>query len=144
MRRVFDYPPVWLALFAVGGWLAGRIWPFTLLRGPGLGLVAMGAVLMAVAAWTMMRAGATVNPTREPTALVSHGVFARSRNPIYLADAVILLGLCLMWQPLAAMVLVPLFVRVIDRRFIAREEAWLRARDAAAFQEWAARTRRWI
>lgn len=28
-----------------------------------------------------------------------------------------------------------LFVRVMDRRFIAREEAWLRARDAAAFQE---------
>ena len=48
---------------------------------------------------------ATLHPGRPPTALVTHGVYARSRNPIYLADAIILAGLCLIWQPLAALVL---------------------------------------
>lgn len=139
-----DYPPVWLALCAAGAWLAGRVWRVPSLSAPGWGLVAMGLALMGIAAWTMWRAGATVDPTRPPTALVTHGVFARSRNPIYLADAVILLGLCLIWQPLAAIILVPLFTRVISRRFIPQEEAWLRARDAAAFDAWAARTPRWL
>ena len=45
---------------------------------------------------------------------------------------------------LAALVLVPGFVLAITRRFISREEAWLRARDPAGFARWAARTRRWL
>lgn len=125
------------------GW-PGDFGPFGALWGVGLALVALGAALMAVAATTMRRAGATVNPTKPPTALVTHGVFSRSRNPIYLADAVILLGLCLIWQPLAALALVPLFVRTITRRFILREESWLSARAPAEFAAWAARTPRWL
>ena len=66
--------------------------------------VALGAALMIAAAWTMTRRGATLHPGRPPTALVTHGVYARSRNPIYLADAIILAGLCLIRQPLGALV----------------------------------------
>ena len=73
-------------------------------------LVAAGLALMATAAVTMLRAGATVDPTRQPTALVTHGIFRLSRNPIYLGDVLIVAGLCLVWQPLAALVLVPGFL----------------------------------
>lgn len=144
MRRLLEYPPVWLILFAAVAWLAGRIWPWAALAPLGWALVAGGLALMTVAAWTMRRAGATLDPTKPPTALVTHGVFSRSRNPIYLGDAVILLGLCLIWQPFAAILLVPLFVRIITRRFILREEDWLRARDPQGFARWSARTRRWL
>ena len=145
-RRIdpLSWPPSWLALFALAAWIAGRLWPMATWPRAGGALVLLGLALMAAAALTMMRAGATVDPTREPTALVTHGVFRWSRNPIYLADAVILLGLCLIWQPLAVLVLVPGFVLAITRRFIRREEAWLRARDPAGFARWAARTRRWL
>ena len=88
---------------------------------------------MAWAAWVMLRGGATVDPTRPPTALVTSGPYRLSRNPIYLADALILAGLCLLWQPWAAALLVPGFMAVIGHRFIRREEAWLRARDARGF-----------
>ena len=145
--RRFDplsWPPVWLALCAAVAWGAGRVWPTAVLPRAGWALVALGLALMGIAALTMMRAGATVDPTREPTALVTHGIFRWSRNPIYLADAIILAGLCLIWQPVAALLLVPGFAWIVTRRFIAREEAWLRARDPAAFAAWAARTRRWL
>ncbi len=114
-RRIdpLSWPPSWLALFALAAWIAGRLWPMATWPRAGGALVLVGLALMAAAALTMMRAGATVDPTREPTALVTHGVFRWSRNPIYLADAVILLGLCLIWQPLAALVLVPGFVWAI-------------------------------
>lgn len=144
MSRLLDYPPVWLAIFAALAFLAGRIMPMPTVPAPGWALVGVGLALMAAAAVTMLRAGATVDPTRRPTALVTHGIFRLSRNPIYLGDALILAGLCLVWQPLAVLVLVPGFVLVINRLFIRREEAWLRARDAAAFDAWAARTRRWV
>lgn len=144
MKRILDYPQFWLIPYAAAAWLSGRILPFGALPTLGWAVVLAGLALMAVAAWTMMRAGATVDPTKQPTALVTHGVFSRSRNPIYLGDVVMLAGLCLIWQPLAAIVLVPLFVRTLSRRFIQREEAWLRARDPAAFANWAARTPRWL
>ena len=144
IRKLFAYPQVWLVIFAGLAFLAGRIVPMPAAPLPGWILVAAGLALMATAAVTMLRAGATVDPTRQPTALVTHGIFRLSRNPIYLGDVLIVAGLCLMWQPLAALVLVPGFLLVIDRRFIRQEEAWLRNRDRAAFDAWAARTRRWL
>ena len=144
IRKLFAYPQVWLVIFAGLAFLAGRIVPMPAAHLPGWALVAAGLALMATAAVTMLRAGATVDPTRQPTALVTHGIFRLSRNPIYLGDVLIVAGLCLVWQPLAALVLVPGFLLVIDRRFIRQEEAWLRNRDRAAFDAWAARTRRWL
>ena len=144
MRRVLAYPPVWLLIFAALAFLAGRLTPMPTAPALGWALVGLGLALMAVAAVTMLRRGATVDPTRPPTALVTQGVFRWTRNPIYLGDALILAGLCLLWQPLAALALVPAFMLVMSRRFIRQEEAWLRARDAAAFDTWAARTRRWL
>lgn len=144
IRKLFAYPQVWLVIFAGLAFLAGRIVPMPAAPLPGWALVAAGLALMATAAVTMLRAGATVDPTRQPTALVTHGIFRLSRNPIYLGDVLIVAGLCLVWQPLAALVLVPGFLLVIDRLFIRQEEAWLRSRDRAAFDAWAARTRRWL
>lgn len=138
------WPPFWLILFAAGAWLLGRLWPITTF--PKLGWIAVAAsvLLMLAAIVTMVRAKATFDPTQRPTALVTHGVFRWSRNPIYLADAVILLGFCLIWQPLAALVLVPAFVWVIGNRFIRQEERWLAAAFPAEFAAWSSRTRRWL
>ena len=144
IRKLLDYPQVWILIFAALAFMAGRILPMPTAPAAGWALVASGLLLMVVAALTMLRAGATVDPTRQPTALVTHGIFRLSRNPIYLGDVLILTGLCLAWQPLAGLFLVPAFVLVIDRRFIQREEAWLRTRDARAFDLWATRTRRWL
>jgi len=144
MRRLFDYPPIWLVIFAAVAFLSGRIVPMTTAPRLGCALVTVGLALMALAALTMLRAGATVNPTRKPTALVTHGIYRLSRNPIYLGDLLIIAGLCLVWQPLAAILLVPAAMLVIDRLYIRREERWLRSRDARAFDAWAARTRRWL
>lgn len=140
----FSWPPVWLALFGLAAWLAGRFWPIPTYSVAGWLLVLVGAAIMGIAAMTMIKAGATVDPTREPTALVTHGIFRWSRNPIYLADAIILCGLCLIWQPVATVVLVPAFIWVITSRFIKQEEAWLTQRDPAGFAAWAKRTRRWL
>jgi protein-S-isoprenylcysteine O-methyltransferase Ste14 len=43
-----------------------------------------------------------------------------------------------------ALVLVPVFMVLIQNRFILAEEARLKAAFGPAFDAWAARTRRWI
>lgn len=147
MRLTLDYPPVWLAGFVGSAWAAGRLWP----HGPagqsvaGWGLVGLALALMLAAILTMARRRTTVDPHGQPSALVTSGAFALSRNPIYLADALMLAGFCLIFDaPLAAILLVPLFAAVITRRFILPEEARLHAAFADRFAAYRSRTRRWI
>ncbi|MEL6316286.1 MAG: isoprenylcysteine carboxylmethyltransferase family protein, partial [Pseudomonadota bacterium] len=67
-----------------------------------------------------------------------------SRNPIYLGDALILTGWCLTLGAASALIAPPLFVAWISRRFIAPEEAALRAAHPEDYAAWSARVRRWI
>ena len=141
-----DLPPVWLAVFAAAGWALGRLVPLGLPHGGGIGaaLVATGLVLMTLAVVQMLGLRTTFIPRRDPTALVTGGVFALSRNPIYLADALVLAGLLIVWQALWAAPLVPAFMWFITRRYIRGEEARIAARFGAAWRAYAARTRRWL
>jgi len=144
-----DIPPVWLAVFAALAWVQATrlpLWqpgPAILDLAGGL-MVGGGLVLIGLAAHAMMQARTTVIPHRDPDALVTSGIFRRSRNPIYLGDALILTGLMLRWEAWPSLILLPLFVWLITDRFIAPEEARLRDRFGAAFERYAAATRRWI
>jgi protein-S-isoprenylcysteine O-methyltransferase Ste14 len=147
MRRL-DYPPLWLLLFLALAWAQSALWP-TPWAGDWAaaagGLLALaGAGLMAAAVPPFLRARTTILPHRQPSALVTSGVFRLSRNPIYLGDVLILAGLAIRWQAWPALLLVPVFVRLLTRRFIEPEEARLRAAFGPAFEAWAGRTRRWI
>ncbi|MDP3860009.1 MAG: isoprenylcysteine carboxylmethyltransferase family protein [Phaeovulum sp.] len=141
-----DLPPVWLAVFAATGWGAGQLWPVALPWGGwiGGGLVAAGVVLMTLAVAQMLGLRTTFIPRRDPSALVTEGVFRLSRNPIYLADALVLAGLLIAWQAVWALPLVAAFMAFIAHRFIRGEEARIAARFGAAWQDYAARTRRWL
>ena len=146
MAKEIDFPPVWLAGFAVIGGLIGRVVPVpTPVNDPlGAALVGVGIVLMLVAAGQMIIARTTLIPRRDPDAFVHGGVFRFSRNPIYLADAVLLAGLYLAWDALIALPLVAVFMAVINRRFILGEEARLMERFGEEYAEYAGRTRRWL
>jgi protein-S-isoprenylcysteine O-methyltransferase Ste14 len=140
-----DYPPVWLAGFLAATWALGRLVPVHIDGAAGIGaaLVALGIALMLAAVAQMAVAKTTVIPHRKPDAMVTGGVFRLTRNPIYLGDMLVLAGLALRWQ-VVALILVPVFMAVIERRFISGEEARLRAAFGAKFDAYAKRTRRWF
>jgi protein-S-isoprenylcysteine O-methyltransferase Ste14 len=108
---------------------------------------AMVAGALALDVWamaTMARARANILPHRAATALVTHGPFRLSRNPIYLGNAALLAGIGLAsgnaWF-LAASAAAALLTR---RLAIVREEAHLAARFGPAWDAYAARVRRWL
>ncbi|WP_207099711.1 methyltransferase family protein [Paracoccus shandongensis] len=147
MRLTADYPPIWLAGFVVAGWAVGRVAPHGpgRLAGAGLPVVLAGVALMAWAGLTLVRARTTVDPHGQPSQLVTSGPFRLSRNPIYLADALVLAGACLAFHaPLAAPPLVAGFVAVIRARFIGPEEQRLARAFPGAFAAYRQRTRRWL
>src|SRR5690606_21326364 len=122
----------------------GQVAPLPSLPYAGVVLAGLGLALVLAAVMQMVAARTTFVPRRDPDALVSSGLFRVSRNPIYLGDALILVGLCLYWNAVLALPLVIIFVRLISRRFIEGEEAVLRHRFGSAFDTYAKRTRRWI
>lgn len=146
MAKEIDFPPVWLAAFAAVIAVIGAVAPLHLAFNSVLGaaLVILAITVMVVAVIQMMVARTTVIPHREPQVLVMNGLFALSRNPIYLADAILLTGLCLTWDALVALPLVAVFMAVVTRRFIRPEEARLAAKFGEVFDDYRARVRRWI
>jgi protein-S-isoprenylcysteine O-methyltransferase Ste14 len=145
--REIDIPPSWLALHIGAAWVLSFVSPQAFGawgRSLGQGLVVLGAVLMALAALQMVLSRTTVIPRRNPSALVTGGLFAWSRNPIYLADAVILAGAILWLDAVLALPLVGSFVWLIQTRFIRDEEARLTEAFGPEFDLWAARVRRWV
>lgn len=127
-------------------------WPMGLLpsmtgqwmRGSGLALAGLGIALDLAAMVALRRARTNILPHRGADHLVTHGVFARSRNPIYLGNTFLLagLGLALASAWLFAGALVAAFL--VDRLAIRREERHLAARFGQAFADYAERVPRWI
>jgi len=149
MKITLDYPPVWLALFLALAWVQSDRLPWGSFGGGwadllgGL-LVGGGIVLMLLAVLEMGRKKTTIIPHEYASTIVTSGIFSRSRNPIYLGDAMVLSGMILYWDAVASLVLVPLFVWLITDRFITGEEARLGDKFGPEFDQYCAKVRRWL
>lgn len=144
----FDIPPVWLAAALVFTWYIGQMSTLSysgavtdLLGGM---LVGGGLVLMLLAFVEMRKWKTTVVPHMQANHLVTSGIFKRTRNPIYVGDALVLLGLILRWDAPLALPLLPIFVWIIERRFIIPEENRLRQKFRKDFAGYCEKTRRWF
>lgn len=149
--KQLDLPPVWLLGFLVLAWGVSEgqsaLWPGLdglWARPFGGALVIVGVALMIAAVWQMLRHRTTFIPRQRPSALVTEGVFALSRNPIYLGDAFVLAGAALYWGAIPALVLVPVFMWLISWRFIEGEEERLHDAFGAEFDAYRRETRRWL
>lgn len=143
-----ELPPVWLAVFAALAWGQAQLVPLTVLGLAGdvigTGLVAAGLGVSGFAALQFVLRRTSLIPRETPGQLVTGGMYRFSRNPIYLADTAILLGLVLIWDALPSLVLVPLYMKVIEWRFIRVEEAFIAERFGAEYDAYRAKVRRWI
>ena len=145
-------PPVAALLcVAVPMWLIARLAPALAVELPGrraaaLVLAGAGAAVALSGVAEFRRARTTVNPLRpeRASALVVSGIFRRTRNPMYLGLAIVLLGWA--WylsHPLAALG-VPAFVAWMNRLQIPREEHALEQLFGAEFEHYRTRVRRWL
>lgn len=108
-------------------------------------LLIVGGVALAVWGIWHMRAAKTNVPTHMPvTALVTTGPFQNTRNPLYIAAAIVYLGLAsVLDAPLAMLMLVPVLM-VLHVGVVLREEAYLEKKFGEAYRDYAARTKRYF
>lgn len=148
MKGFPDLPPLWLVLFLVLNWAVATVIPGNP-SAPVLGyvswvLIGLGLVLIGWSGVWFWQRKTPIEPHHTPKALIVEGPYRLSRNPIYLAMAVILTGAVIGRGQPVCLILIPFFVGTISRRFIVPEEAALRAAFGAAAEEYIAKTRRWI
>lgn len=150
MLKWLDIPPTWLVGALGLGWVQSNyfdlglsLWSnFTMLVS---GLSVGGGILsILLAALEFKKGRTTIIPHLEASKLITSGIFKRTRNPIYMGDTLILLGMFLYWDAVLSLVLVPLFMRIIEGRFIVPEEDRLRRKFRADFARYSAKTRRWM
>jgi protein-S-isoprenylcysteine O-methyltransferase Ste14 len=144
-------PPFIMILAAAVMWLLHAVLPVARLIDPPwhrLGLLAMvaGVGVAAAAFLRFRRAGTTVDP-RDPSKasrLVTDGVFAWSRNPMYLGLLLVLAGLAVMFGSIGPWLVPPLFVAAVTFLQIKPEEQALQTRFGQGYADYCRRTSRWI
>lgn len=121
------------------------VWDHALLDVSGVLAIATGLTVAVWCAITLVRAGrGTPVPTDPPELLVAEGPYARSRNPMYLAYLVILLGEALLLGEAALFLYVAIVAASTQLWLLAVEEPGLRRRFGDAFRDYARRVPRWV
>lgn len=93
---------------------------------------------------TFRRARTAVYPNRPAKLVVDHGVFAYTRNPMYVGMTLFYVGGILLLHSLGALLLLPLVLGLLQALVISREERHLRRAFPEAYAEYCARVRRWL
>lgn len=143
MKRTLDYPPVWLAFFLLIALYTGPGWGHVATT-LGWTLIVSGLILTLAAAVEFRRNETTIVPHQTPSRLITTGVFSQSRNPIYLADLLILAGVSIWMGSIPGFLMLPIFFLILEKRFIRPEEARLSDAFGEDFETYKANTRRWI
>ena len=153
MRAIeLKFPPV--AQFLVAGglmWLLAAVMPSGAFRIPGqlllasVILLAAGLVGMA-SVRSFARVGTSFNPLRPQSAsrLVIHGVYRRTRNPMYLSLLLALVAWGAWLGNIAALAVIPVFVLLMNRLQIQPEERALEALFGQDFIAYKQQVRRWL
>lgn len=112
----------------------------------GIGLVALFGVaaLWATAIRAMMRARTTLDPNAEPDHLVTSGPFGITRNPMYLANTLLLIGVAFIAGIAWFLLFAFLAAFATQKLAIEKEEKILTAKFGKKYRDYAKRVRRWI
>ncbi|MGI9425529.1 MAG: methyltransferase family protein [Hyphomicrobiaceae bacterium] len=145
------WPPILLvtavAVAVIGDLLVPLPWPGIddmAARVVGRAIGIGGIVMILWAAFTLYRARTTILPHRAADNLVTTGAFARFRNPIYLGDVMMLLGLAELTKNPWFVIAAAIFVLAITKLAILPEERHLEARFGDKYRDYKSRSRRWI
>lgn len=107
-------------------------------------LIAAGIAFFAAGIRNFVHAETPVQGTRPTRVLVTSGVHAWSRNPIYLGMFLIYVGIGLMVRSPWILILALPLAAIMQLGVVAREEAYLDRRFGAAWRDYKARVGRWL
>ena len=145
-------PPPLVALLCVAAmWFVSRITPVLGLTKDIRWLLAGVFVLVGISfdlrgLLVFLRARTSINPMKphQASSLVVTGVYRRTRNPMYVGLACMLVAAAIFLDSPAALIGVVAFVGYITRFQIQPEESVLRQKFGEAYRDYCAQVSRWL
>ena len=142
-------PPIVFLVFMAVAYGLQQIAPLSIGSAPGVnysGLIAVivGMVIILLAGLSLKRASTSIEPWKPTTQIVSSGVFAYSRNPIYVAFSFISIGLGVFlgsWW--IAISFIPSSIAVYHLA-IKKEERYLEEKFGTEYLKYKRKVRRWL
>ena len=149
-RSSVPVPPPVIVVVSIGvGIGLDQAWPIDFI--PEIAQYAVGGAValasFALFGWTLgafARAKTSIDH-RKPTArIISTGPFGLSRNPVYVSMVMLQLGIGVLVDSIAVFAMAVLTTVVLQRFVILREEAFLRRKFSAEYDQYTTRVRRWL
>ena len=144
------WPPIVFFSSLAGAGLLEWLAPLNLLpawttvRGLGWLIFALSFVI-AISGIGMFRSiGTAVNPTLPASKLAQGGIYAWTRNPMYVGFSLGAFGLSLAFSSAWLLILAILMPLILQKLAIEPEEAYLSRRFGAEYDSYRARVRRWF
>lgn len=128
-----------IAFFAPIEPLLEPLWQYI---GVGLMLAAFATIIYLARGFSKNKT--TILPDGEPSALMQSGLFGVSRNPIYVAMALVLTGSGLAFGHLLCLSVVPVFIVLVQQIWIVQEEENLEAAFGQHYRNYKMKVRRWL
>ena len=148
VKRII-YPPIWLVfglvtIFALNELMPGFRFTSSWAQILGSVIIFIGLLLLLLAGGLSKQAETDMIPFKNVSALVTTGIYRSTRNPMYLGMAAILLGCGITVGAALALFVAPVFMVIIELRFIRPEEELLLELFPEHFPGYCNRVRRWL
>ena len=145
------WPPILIAGTAIAALVLGVAWPIAWpglndlpARIIGISSGVFGIILFVWSGYTLARHNTTVMPHKGVKRLVTTGPYRYLRNPIYVGDVLIFLGVAEITKNVWFILLMPPFVALITWLQILPEERHLEEKFGDEYRAYKAKARRWI
>jgi protein-S-isoprenylcysteine O-methyltransferase Ste14 len=147
-RRII-FPPFWLVIglgtiFLLSKYLPLARFDSNFATGLGSFTIFIGLVLLVHAGGMFRSAETDMIPFQNVTALVTTGAYQVTRNPMYLGMALVMFGTSITVGAFAGLFIAPIFMGIIEYRFIRPEEVMLRHLFGEEFDAYCKLVRRWL
>jgi protein-S-isoprenylcysteine O-methyltransferase Ste14 len=110
----------------------------------GIAFEIAGFAVLAMSYGSMAKAGTTINPSEHSSKVVTSGLYAYSRNPIYLGWFLLLAGIGFRNASWLVLVTAVTMVLLLYGAVILQEEAYLEKRFGEEYLQYKKRVRRWL
>ena len=142
----FPPPLLFLGLLFLGP-VINKAWPLPPIGVswlPGVAIGIVGLAIIAAAQFRFRATGENPVPWTPTNTVIDTGIFAITRNPMYLGMATAQFGFGVALDSFWSITLVPVSIWIITSQVIAKEEAYLTRARGQPYRDYCRRVPRWL
>jgi protein-S-isoprenylcysteine O-methyltransferase Ste14 len=110
----------------------------------GAAVIAAGIAMIVWSRRAFQAAATPITPFTESTALIRHGLYRWTRNPMYLGAVLLVSGVAILLGSLTPLLVAVAFAVVLQEGFIQHEEQLLEHRFGEEYRTYRRSVRRWL